>query len=108
MAITKTRRRVLKNHLKRLNQELINYARDGNWEMVEETLNTGADIDTACQMAGKTALHYAAEAGDFEAVAMLCDNGADPRLTDNEHRTPRQIAIKLEFEDIARFLEDDE
>jgi ankyrin repeat protein len=46
--------------------------------VVEELLNAGADIN-ACDVAGYTALHYAASGGHIETGRLLIARGADPR-----------------------------
>lgn len=49
-------------------------------------------------------LHFAAEAGDGEAVEFLISKGADPRLRDPKGRTPRDCAALKGFVEVEDLL----
>jgi ankyrin repeat protein len=69
----------------------------------------GADVTparggTGMKRAGWTALHYAAGMGLVALVEPLLDRGADPAREDEEGKTPLQVAIDANHDDIARIL----
>jgi ankyrin repeat protein len=55
-------------------------------------LNKGADVRLA-DASGATALHYAAQSGNGEAVALLLGHGAAPNILDFEEHTPLWLAL---------------
>jgi hypothetical protein len=66
--------------------ELIQAAEQGRLQDVEECLRQGAHIH-AQDCHGETALHYAAENGNFHVVSLLLDHGASIKMVDSRHRT---------------------
>jgi hypothetical protein len=74
------------------------YAR---WDLVRGLVERGAPISTS----GKTALHFAAGAGEVAVVRELLAHGADPTITDPQfHATPRQWAEFLHYDEVAALL----
>lgn len=72
-------------------------------------IDSGADVTPArggsgWKRAGWTALHYAAGMGFGTLVLPLLDRGADPSLTDEEGKTPLEVAIEANHHDIADAL----
>ncbi len=67
-------------------------------------LKAGADVNAKNQY-GKTALHYAAEAGNSLNVKALLDGGADKNIKDLEGRTPLDYAIKSGCHDCMQYLQ---
>ena len=72
-------------------------------------IERGADVTLArggsgWKRAGWTALHYAAGMGFGTLVRQLLDRGADPSRTDEEGKTPLQVAIDANHRDIADVL----
>ena len=55
---------------------------------------------------GWTALHYAAQNGDFESVQILIDKKADINAFSNNGRTPLHLAAKMNRKNIVRYLLD--
>ncbi|HHK5646330.1 ankyrin repeat domain-containing protein [Serratia nevei] len=73
---------------------------------VERQIEAGADIHAR---AGKdflsfTPLHFAAEFGRAEAVALLLAAGADPRITDDGGKVPSWYARHKGHDAIAEIL----
>lgn len=54
----------------------------------------GVDVNERHKINGTTALHWAVKGGYTNAVSYLLSKGADPKLEDNENRTPLDLAKK--------------
>ena len=72
-------------------------------------IERGADVTAArggsgWKRAGWTALHYAAGMGFDALVLPLLDRGADPSRTDEEGKTPLEVAIDANHHDTADIL----
>ena len=72
-------------------------------------IERGADVTlarggTGMKRAGWTALHYAAGMGFGALVGPLLDRGADLQREDEEGKTPLQVAIDANHDEIARIL----
>jgi ankyrin repeat protein len=67
-------------------------------------LETGADPDLR-QSGGWTALHAAAHNGDGESVELLLSRGARRDVTNDDGRTPGDLAREAGHEGIARRLD---
>jgi ankyrin repeat protein len=72
-------------------------------------IERGADVTAArggsgWRRAGWTALHYAAGMGFGTLVLPLLERGADPARTDEEGKTPLDVAIDANHLDIAEIL----
>ena len=57
-------------------------------------VNSSLDLNAAETDTGRTALHYAAENGHSNIVALLLAHGADSSLVDSDRRTPIFLATK--------------
>jgi ankyrin repeat protein len=55
---------------------------------------------------GKTALHYAVEAGRLDVVKLLIENGAKIDIKDKKGYNPLRIAKKLDNMEIEQYLLD--
>ncbi len=69
-----------------------------------QLIEAGADIHV--RSATTTPLHEAAGSNFDEAIRALLALGADPSVTDNKGRTPRELAEKCEFEESVRAFSD--
>lgn len=69
-------------------------------EIVELLLARGVDIDTRSGHNGETALWWAAMDSHFEVAAFLLDKGADPKLADNDGKTPYRVATDPRIRDL--------
>ena len=59
----------------------------------------------ACQQYGWTSIHAAAQNGDRLMVDLLLQYAADPKLANDEGKTPAAVAREKGHEEIARLLE---
>lgn len=66
-------------------------------------LQCGADVNAA-GWGGNRPLHYAAYSGDKDCVHALLDNGADPRVKNDDDQTPQQVALANKHPEIASIL----
>jgi hypothetical protein len=71
--------------------------------VVEALLDRGADINYQNRH-GRTALHYAAAAGDAVCTRMLIERFADKTLRDNNGQTAYEIADSENFSNIMKLL----
>lgn len=78
-------------------------------------VSNGLDINSVDKMdgSGVTALHAAVLSNDDSAVGVLLGEGADPKVTDREGRTPLDLARIIarnrpdrDFERVIQLLED--
>jgi ankyrin repeat protein len=68
-------------------------AQRGNIEVLHSLMDLHFDIDINCKdIAGQTALHYAAESKRVEAIKLLISKGADIHAVDSNGRTPMHRA----------------
>lgn len=63
------------------NQEFWKAAKNNDVELLKNLIDEGIDVNTTTEY-GATALMYAADKGNLEAVNLLLENGADPNLKD--------------------------
>lgn len=75
-----------------VNEDLINAAKDDDFEKVQELIKTGVDVDTRDNM-GMTALMYAAEKGNVEITEELINARANPYYKNLEKNNFIMIAI---------------
>jgi ankyrin repeat protein len=54
---------------------------------------------------GRTALYHAVEHHNTEIVKLLVENGADPKLSANNHISPVLLAEKKGYSDLIRIIE---
>ncbi len=76
----------------------------GKYEIVEEKLAAGANVNEPDTFFGETALHRAAKAGDLKMVQILLANGARVDLTDQYGETPLHFAIRGRNPEVIRLL----
>lgn len=67
------------------------HKRDFKKEVVDYLIKRGADVNLR-QKDGTTALWHAAKLGDDDIVEILLDHGADPKIPDNNNKTPVDVA----------------
>jgi len=73
-----------------LTQSFLGLAKGGQWNAVQRLLDRmrGSGINRRNMMdSNKTALHYAIEQNRFDVVEKLLSLGADPHITDRQHRS---------------------
>ena len=63
--------------------------------ITELLVDRSIDLNTAEPGTGRTALHYAAENGHSQVVALLLAHGADSNLVDGDGRTPISLATEV-------------
>ena len=76
----------------------------GKYEIVEEKLAAGANVNEPDTFFGETALHRAAKAGDLKMVQILLGHGAKVDLTDQYGETPLHFAIRGRNPEVIRTL----
>src|SRR4051794_17193554 len=64
----------------------------------------GANVNKP-QPSGATPLHSAAYIGSLDLTEFLLSNGANPKATDNQQRTPAQVAQAQNHPEVAALLE---
>jgi ankyrin repeat protein len=80
------------------NIDLINAAKNGNFEEVAKLIDTNFNKDQAASVnyqepkTGASALHYAVKNGNMALVNLLLKNYADVRLQDSRGQNPLHIA----------------
>jgi ankyrin repeat domain-containing protein 50 len=60
---------------------------------MKNAITQGADVDVY-GLYGNTPLHFATQAGNWQAVLYLLLHGANPTLTNNHQQNPLQVAIQ--------------
>lgn len=76
----------------------------GKYEIVEEKLAAGVNVNEPDTFFGETALHRAAKAGDLDMVRLLLTYGARVDVTDQYGETPLHFAIRGHNPDVIRLL----
>ena len=76
----------------------------GNYEIVEEKLAAGANVNEPDTFFGETALHRAAKAGDLKMVQILLRYKARVDLENQYGETPLHFAIRGRNPDVIRLL----
>lgn len=82
-------------------------------EILRLLIDAGADVRAVEWKAGRlaggvndgTPLHYAAECGNAEAVALLLDAGADPELVNKQGDTPRDVATLEGYTHVSQVID---
>jgi len=82
---------------------LLGAARDGNAEVVQLLLDSGA-TQTARTVLGWTALHRAAYNSHLDVIRMLLNSGFQVNLTDEDGWTALHIAVSEGYKDIVKLL----
>lgn len=72
-------------------------------------IDAGADVNAICldwpgPTEGFTPLHFAVEANCLPMVKLLIDNGADIHITEDEGKTPHELACEYGRTEIADYL----
>lgn len=84
---------------------LLDPANRGDFKMVEDLLNKGADVNQADQD-GRTSLMYAAYNGDTATVKMLLEHKAFVDIPDVNGRTALMFAASGPFPEVVQLLLD--
>lgn len=79
----------------------------GAYEIVYMLLSYGADYNLI-DIHGRTSLHYAVATNNLDMVKELVGLGGDKNIKDNEGNTPYLLAVRLDYEGIIEFLEDED
>lgn len=88
----------------RLQEMLVEAAREGNLERIRETLRYGANTEATYYMS-YPALHTAAMNGQADAVRLLLDNGADVNQVDNTWKvSPLDFAASYAHTNVVQLL----
>ncbi|MFM9144825.1 MAG: ankyrin repeat domain-containing protein [Phycisphaerales bacterium] len=69
-------------------------ARSGDVPGLKAAIATGAGVDLEDPMSRRTALHFAADSGNMEAIALLIEAKASPNAKDRTGKTPVTIAAE--------------
>jgi len=77
----------------RLDYRLIAAARQNNTNSIHELVHGGVDVNTPVGPKKRTALMVAAANGSVEAVRVLLELGADPKLKDADGLTAVELAV---------------
>lgn len=64
----------------------------GSWEIVQDLIMSGADLDARVTRSGETALHLAARCGQEAVVSVLLDAGCDWCVFSSSNLTPMDLA----------------
>lgn len=70
------------------NDSLIHAARSGSLAALEAALSGLADPNHKCRESRQTGLHLLASQGHLDAVALMCDSGANPAAMREDDATP--------------------
>lgn len=76
----------------------------GDLQSVRWLLDHGAQVNVTTRLERATPLHWAAEQGKADIVALLLDRGADPQARNLAGSTALHIAAKLGREEVVRLL----
>ena len=82
-----------------LRAPLIRAVKQGRVDMMRILLDKGADVD-ACDMAGNTSLHFAANRGEFEAVSLLSKYGVNMSPMNHRGSTPLHWIHNMDADNI--------
>lgn len=77
----------------------------GSWEIVQDLIMSGADLDARVSRSGETALHLAARCGQEAVVGVLLDAGCKWRVFSASNLTPVDLAASSNHRGtLAEFL----
>jgi ankyrin repeat protein len=85
-------------------EQLRTFCKSRSLEPVLHFLAASADINSSDRTTGMTALHYAAENGDYSLVQLLVTNGARVNSVDFSGRTPLWYAASQGHEEVVTLL----
>ncbi len=80
-------------------------ARENHLPVLSYLLEQGAEVNPDNSPSGNTPLHLAAEKGYLGIVKHLVQRGADFNLTNNNNRTPLDLARREGHREVIQFLE---
>ena len=83
-------------------QTIFQAARDGNFDRVQELLESDPVLLNATDAEKYTALHWACIRGNWEVAGLLIDNGADLNAVGGDGGTPLQWAVHHDNVDIVK------
>ncbi len=87
-----------------VNEQLLEAARTGNLQLVQQMLEKGADVN-ARNRYGTTPLFFAAAKGHLDILRLLLDKGADPNVEDTfYHATPLIWSITEGRPEVVKLL----
>lgn len=72
--------------------------------VVDLLIHYDADVNIVYSQNGQTALHVTAITGFVPLAEVLCTAGANPNAMDNQFRTPYDVALQMENEQMINFL----
>jgi hypothetical protein len=78
--------------MNRIDEELIEAAKENNLPEVRRLLSDGADVNTTATFYGRTPLHWAGSHGHVQVFQALLEHGADIEAKDNGGWTPLHYA----------------
>ena len=79
-------------------------ASNGELETLEALAKGGADLDYVAPAVGKTAMHFAADKGQLDAVQWLAQAGASKEKLDNLGQTPLYTAVVSHRVSVLQYL----
>ena len=98
--------RTIQDHVKTVTDNLVFDALEGKWDDALAALTAGADVNAAYHIGGKTALMYAAAAGETSFVRALLDKGAAINATDTLDYTALMSAASKGNTEVVQLLLD--
>jgi ankyrin repeat protein len=79
-------------------------ARSGDMAQLKGAIDSGSGVDLEDPMSRRTALHFAADAGNVEAISLLVNAKANPNAKDRTGKTPVTIAAERGRADALKAL----
>ena len=70
-------------------------------DIVQYLIESGSDVNAK---GNETALHQASEMGNLEVVKILLKNGADPDIKSVDGKTPKDVAMENNHDDVVQIL----
>ncbi len=90
----------------RLGYALIEAAKGNKLADVQTLINEGANANFAHALTGNTALHHAAQNGNYKMVYALIEEGkANPTIKNQDGQTVKDVARENNHEDIINLID---